>query len=325
MNKAVSIKNLTKTFKTKTKEEGLSGALKNLFNPKYKEIHAVNKISFDIAEGELVAFIGPNGAGKSTTLKILSGILYPESGEISVMGLNPQKDRQKLAYKIGTVFGQKPQLWFHLPAIDSFRLFSKIYDLPDKEAERRVAELIKRFDIADIVNQPVRKLSLGQRMRCEIVLALIHKPQILFLDEPTIGLDIVIKKNIRELIQEINEKENVTVLLTSHDMGDIEKICERAVIINKGKIVYDGSIKSLKKQYLKNKIIKALCETKATFSPMQGVKIAKKTKFGLRLEVDTSEIPLRQVISQVMKQNQILDLNIEEPPIEEIIETIYKR
>ena len=196
--------------------------------------------------------------------------------ETPILGLSPQKQRKKLAYSIGTVFGQKPQLWFHLPAIDSFNLFSKIYELDQKEYKARLNKLVDKFAVRDFMNQPVRKLSLGQRMRCELVLSLLHRPKIVFLDEPTIGLDIVAKNKIRELIKEINEKEKMTVILTSHDMGDIEKICKRVIIINKGTIVYDGEIKELKRAYVKTKVIRALSENPVKFSELKGVKIMKK-------------------------------------------------
>ncbi|MGV8171216.1 MAG: ABC transporter ATP-binding protein [Candidatus Woesearchaeota archaeon] len=321
----ISITGLTKVFQTKHRKDGFWGFVKYIFNPEYKNIRAVNDISFYVKEGELVAFIGPNGAGKSTTLKMLSGILYPTSGKISVLEMNPQKDRKKLAYNIGTVFGQKPQLWFHLPAIDSFNLFAKIYDIPDDVYKQRINALIKKFEIEDIVDQPVRKLSLGQRMRCEIVLSLIHKPKILFLDEPTIGLDIIAKKNIRELIKEINDKEKVTILLTSHDMDDVEKICKRAVIINKGAIVYDGKINDLKNNYVKKKTIKVLSETPISFNKRRYVKILKESKFGIKIEINTEKVAIQEIINEIIKHNQIIDLIIEEPDIEEIIEAVYKR
>ncbi len=320
----ILVKNLKKTFKTKIRQSGFKGTIKSLIKPEYKEIDAVNNISFNVNQGELVAFIGPNGAGKSTTLKILSGILYPDSGETKVLNFNPQKDRKKMAYHIGTVFGQKSQLWFHLPAIDSFDLFAKIYEIPNEEYKTRITKLIEKFEIADIINQPVRKLSLGQRMKCEIVLALIHNPKIIFLDEPTIGLDIMAKKAIRELIKEINEKENVTIILTSHDMGDVEKICKRAIIINKGKLIYDGKINELKNNYIKKKTVKALSDTKIKFEKQKHVQIVKRSDYGLKIEVDTSKISIKDVINKLLKDNQIIDLIIEEPEIEEIIEAIYK-
>ena len=321
----ISVEKLTKNFKSKVKEPGMKGALKALFNPKYKNVNAVNNISFNVAAGELVAFIGLNGAGKSTTLKMLSGILYQDSGNIRILGMNPKNDRQKLAYNIGTVFGQKPQLWFHLPAIDSFNLFAKIYELDDAEYKKRLDMLIKRFDITDFVNQPVRKLSLGQRMRCEIVLSLLHKPKIVFLDEPTIGLDIVAKRNIRELIKEINDKEGVTVLLTSHDIGDIEKICKKVIVINKGIIIYDGELKNLKKRYVTRKTIKVLSEDPIKIPKKPGLKIIKKGVYGAKIEINTKKVSIKSVMENLMENNDIIDINIEEPPIEEIIEEVYKK
>lgn len=324
MESLISVLNLSKGFKTKLKEEGLKGSFKALFKPEYKVIKAVDSISFDIKKGEIVAFIGPNGAGKSTTLKILSGILYADSGKCVVDGLNSQKDRKKLAYKIGTVFGQKPQLWFHLPAIDSFRLFASIYDLKKKDYEPRMYELFDLFEINDIITQPVRKLSLGQRMRCEVALALLHKPEILFLDEPTIGLDVVVKKNLRELIKKINKEEKVTVILTSHDMGDVEDICKRAIIINKGKIIYDDLLDNIKKKYLGVKLITIITEDFVKEIKKKGVKLIKKNKFSMSIEVDTKLMSMKNLIEEITEQNSIKDITIEETPIEEIISKIFK-
>jgi ABC-2 type transport system ATP-binding protein len=323
-NKIISIENLNKTFKIKIKEEGLLGSFKSIIKPKYKNIKAVNDISFSLNKGEIVGFIGPNGAGKSTTLKILSGILYPDSGNITILGKDPIKDRKEISYKIGTIFGQKPQLWFHLPAIDSFNLFSRIFDLNQKEYRKRIDYLIDRFEIKDIVNQPVRKLSLGQRMRCEFVLSLIHKPEILFLDEPTIGLDIVIKRNIRELIQKINREENISVILTSHDMGDVESVCERAIIINHGKIIYDDKLKNIKNKFLNKKIISFTSENPINFSLKDDIKIIKKEKYELKIEIKLGKISIKDVIDKIIKENEITDILIEELPIEDIIEDIFK-
>ncbi len=321
----ISIKDLNKTFKTKISEPGLKGGLKNIFNPQYKIIKAVNNISFEVKEGELISFIGPNGAGKSTTLKMLSGILYPDSGVIRVNNLNPQKEAQKLSYKVGTIFGQKPQLWFHLPPIDSFNLFSKIYDLNQEEYKKRLEYLIDRFEIRDFVNQPVRKLSLGQRMRCEFVLSLLHNPKILFLDEPTIGMDIIVKKNIRELIKKVNQEEKVTVILTSHDMGDVESIADRVIVINHGNIVYDDSFDNLKKNYIKKKIIKIITENEIKNINTKEIKIIEKTKYSLEFEVNTKKLSIHSVIDYLMKENKVKDISIKEPPIEEIIEEIYRK
>lgn len=242
----IEVKNLNKTFRIKEKEKGIKGSVKSIIKPKYKTIKAVNDISFTVEKGEMLAFIGPNGAGKSTTIKMLTGILYPTSGEIMVNGINPAKQRKKLAYKIGTVFGQKEQLWTHLTPYDNFKFFGAIYDIPNNEIEERIEELAKTFELESFINTPVRNLSLGQRIRCEMVAALIHKPEILFLDEPTIGLDPVVKKNIRKLIRKMNKELGTTIFLTSHDVGDIEKLCKRVIIVNKGKIIKDDTMKNLK-------------------------------------------------------------------------------
>lgn len=242
MSKIIDVRDLNKTFSVKLKEGGLKGSIKSIIKPKYKQIEAVNNISFDVEEGEMIAFIGPNGAGKSTTIKMLTGILHPDSGEIRVNNINPTKDRKKLSYQIGTVFGQKEQLWTHLTPYDNFKFFGAIYDIPKKEIDSRIQELIETFELQEFIDTPVRNLSLGQRIRCEIVASLIHKPKILFLDEPTIGLDPVVKENIRNLIKSMNEAFNTTVFLTSHDIADIERLCERMIIINHGKIVLDEKI-----------------------------------------------------------------------------------
>ena len=323
MSSAISVKHLHKTFKTKVKKEGLQASIKAIFKPHYKHITAVDNISFEIESGELVAFIGPNGAGKSTTLKMLSGILVPDSGNITILGLDPHQKRKEVAFQIGTVFGQKPQLWFHLPAIDTFKLFSKIYELDEQEYQKRVKYLIKLFEIEEVVEQPVRKLSLGQRMRCEFVLALLHKPKVIFLDEPTIGLDVTVKKIVRELIKMVNEKEGVSIILTSHDMGDIEHLCKRVIIINKGKLVYDGLLESIKQKYMTTKLVKVQTENKIDLPSYKGIRIVNKESFQALLEVDTTQCQLKEVIDSLLKKNQINDIIIQENPIEDIIDSIY--
>ena len=222
----IEVSKLSKKFKIKVKEKGLKGSLKSMFKPKYKVIKAVKNINFKIDKGEIIAFIGPNGAGKSTTIKMLTGILYPDSGNIKVLGLDPTKERKRLAYEIGTVFGQKEQLWTHLTPYDNFKFFGAIYDIPESRVEKKIEELTSLFELGDIINTPVRNLSLGQRIRCEIVASLIHEPKVLFLDEPTIGLDPVVKENIRTLIKRMNKEYKTTIFLTSHDVGDIEKLCK---------------------------------------------------------------------------------------------------
>ena len=246
---AISTRSLTKNYRTRTKSEGLGASFRALVKPNWKEIQAVKKIDLDVEQGDIVAFIGPNGAGKSTFIKMLCGILHPTSGEISVLGISPVKERRKLAMRIGTVFGQKSQLWLHLPALDSFTLLAAIYEIDDNERRRRVAELSEVFELGDFLQTPVRKLSLGQRIRCEVAASLLHDPELLFLDEPTIGLDVVVKQAIRELIIRRNKERGTTVFLTSHDPSDIEQLCRRAVVIDRGSIVMDSSIEKLKKDY----------------------------------------------------------------------------
>ncbi len=246
---AIRVENLSKTFRVKRKEKGMRGSVKAIFHPQTEEIRAVSDISFAVEEGEMLAFIGPNGAGKSTTIKMLTGILYPDGGRVEVLGFDPTKKRRQLAYRIGTVFGQKEQLWTHLTPYDNFRFFGAIYDLSERETEARIEELSERFALKEFIDTPVRNLSLGQRIRCEMVAALIHKPKVLFLDEPTIGLDPVVKENVRELIRQMNREEHTTVFLTSHDVGDIEKLCRRIIIVNDGQIVLDDSVEHLKRHY----------------------------------------------------------------------------
>lgn len=246
---AIEVENLSKTFRVKRKEKGMRGSVKAIFHPQTEDIRAVNGVSFSVPEGEMLAFIGPNGAGKSTTIKMLTGILYPDGGRVEVLGLDPTKKRRRLAYQIGTVFGQKEQLWTHLTPHDNFRFFGAIYDLTERETEVRIGELSERFALRDFIDTPVRNLSLGQRIRCEMVAALIHKPKVLFLDEPTIGLDPVVKENVRELVKQMNREEHTTIFLTSHDVGDIEKLCRRIIIVNDGRIVMDDSVEHLKSHY----------------------------------------------------------------------------
>ncbi len=320
---AIVVKQLSKTFRVKVKEKGLKGSIKSMINPKYKIIKAVDNISFQVEKGEMLAFIGPNGAGKSTTIKMLTGILYPEHGEISVIGISPTEKRKKLAFKIGTVFGQKEQLWIHLTPYDNFKFFGAIYDLADIEVEQRINELKKVFELEEFINTPVRNLSLGQRIRCEIVASLIHRPEILFLDEPTIGLDPVVKENIRELIRKMNKEYSTTVFLTSHDVGDIEKLCKRIIIVNHGKIVMDDSMENLKYHYLNKKILEVKMKEVQDFKEVEGVTIIKSKGNNLKLEVDTTKKTISDAIKMIDADNMI-DINISNIPLENIITQIYK-
>lgn len=305
---AIVVNHLSKCFRVKEKEKGLKGSLKSVVKPTYRTIKAVDDISFRVEAGEILAFIGPNGAGKSTTIKMLTGILYPEQGDISVMNINPTTKRKQLSYKKGTVFGQKEQLWMHLTPYDNFKFFSAIYDIDDKEAEKRIQELIQVFELEEFVNTPVRNLSLGQRIRCEIVASLIHNPQILFLDEPTIGLDPVVKENIRSLIKKMNKEYNTTIFLTSHDIGDIEKLCKRIIIVNHGRIVLDDSMENLKYHYLNKKIVEVKTREYTDLSEEDGITVLKSKGGNLKLEVDTTKKNISDAIKTIDADAELCNL-----------------
>ena len=319
----INVKNLNKEFRVKLKEKGLKGSLKSLIKPKYKIIKAVNNISFSVEKGEMVAFIGPNGAGKSTSIKMMTGILFPDKGEIDVLGLDPKKDRKKLAYEIGCVFGQKEQLWTHLTPYDNFKFFGAIYDIPSSRVDKKIQELSDLFELEEFINTPVRNLSLGQRIRCEIVASLIHEPKILFLDEPTIGLDPVVKENIRVLIKRMNKEFKTTVVLTSHNVSDIEKLCKRVIIVNKGHIVLDDTMENLKYHYLNKKIIDVKMREKVNLEEVEGITILKDRDYNLKLEVDLKKKSISDAI-KLFNTDNIIDINISNIPLEDIISTIYK-
>ncbi len=320
----IEVKKLCKTFKTKEKEKGLLGSIKAIFKPKYKTKKAVNNISFEVEKGEVLAFIGPNGAGKSTTIKMLTGILYPDKGRVSILGFDPTKDRKKLSYEISSVIGQKEQLWMHLTPYDNFKFIGTMYDIPDKVVEKKIQEFIDVFDLSDFINTPVRGLSLGQRIRCEIVAALINEPKILFLDEPTIGLDPVVKENIRTLIKRLNKEYKTTIFLTSHDISDIEKLCKRVIVVNDGTIVMDTTMEKLKYHYLNKKIIEVKMSEAVNLDDEDGITILKDKGYNLKLEVDTSKKNIKDVLS-LLNQDNIIDINISNIPLEDIISSIYKK
>ncbi|MEM6812665.1 MAG: ATP-binding cassette domain-containing protein [Pseudomonadota bacterium] len=319
---AIDVHNLLKIFKVKIKEKGFKGSLKSIYSPTYKTIEEVNRINFSVQKGEIVAFIGPNGAGKSTTIKMLTSILHPESGSIKVLGLDPIKDRKKLAYKIGSIFGQKEQLWVHLTPYDNFKFFAAIYDIDDNRAERRICELSELFEFGDFINTPVKNLSLGQRIRCEIAASIIHDPEILFLDEPTIGLDPVVKEKIRVFIKTINREYRTTVFLTSHDIGDIEKLCKRIMIMNHGLIVTDSPMESLRSAYLTKKILEIRTKFSINLQQMEGLNILQNEHSIIRAEIDTSRINISEIVRKLNYEN-LEDINISTMPLEKIISEIY--
>jgi ABC-2 type transport system ATP-binding protein len=319
----IEVNALSKAFTTVEKQPGLLGSVRALIKPQRRAVEAVKNITFTVNAGERLAFIGPNGAGKSTTIKMLVGILYPTGGSAQVLGMVPWKQRERLSYKIGAVFGQKSQMWYHLPPVDSFDLLYHIYELDRSAYQQRLAYLVELFEIEPYLNTPVRKLSLGERMRCEIAAALLHRPQILFLDEPTIGLDVVVKQRIRDLILSLNRDEGVTVFLTSHDAGDVEVLCRRAMVINHGEVIYDALVNDLKHNFLRTKTISLKLGTEWQAIEVPGVNVVKHKGYGVKLEVDIDRVSIEAVMTKILARNQIVDITIDEPPMEEIITQIY--
>ncbi|KKP24347.1 MAG: ABC transporter ATP-binding protein [candidate division TM6 bacterium GW2011_GWF2_28_16] len=325
MNKPIiEVNDLTKIFELKQKKPGLWGSVASLFTQQTKKNTVVDHISFSVQPGELLAFIGPNGAGKSTTIKMLTGILYPSYGTIKVLDMDPAENRQKLAYNIGSVFGQRSQLWYHLCPLDTYNLLSRLYELDQTKYKARLNFLVESFEIKDLLTIPVRKLSLGQRMRCEIIASLLHQPKIIFLDEPTIGLDVIAKQHIREVINFLNKEEKVTIFLTSHDAGDIEALADRTIVINYGKIIFDGATEQLRKDYISTKIIEFVTdETFENFNFNNG-KIIEKTKHAIKIEIEQGKTTLDELLSYATNNFNLKDINIYEPPMEEIISQIYQ-
>ncbi len=325
-NKAIVVSNLTKEFTFSVKKEG-RGFFKNLFNPEKKTVKAVNDISFSVAKGERIAFIGPNGAGKSTTIKMLTGILFPSSGNVEILGINPSQERKKLAYRIGTVFGQRSQLLPNLPLTDSLEFFGKMYDLSNEEIIERSEYLIEEFDLKNFIHQPVRKLSLGQRMRAEVAVSLIHNPDIIFLDEPTIGLDIVAKKALRDLLISINEKQGITIFLTSHDVGDIEQLCERTVIINDGQVVIDAPTIELRKKYVHQKYVDLVLEKAVNSYPELplGIMYKDQEREKITVSVDTSMLSVSDALQKMLPFFEVADIDVYNIDLETVIREMYEK
>ncbi len=320
--KVIEVENLKKEFIIK-KPITKSNGKKSIFKKEKVIKNAVDNISFCVNEGECVAFIGPNGAGKSTTIKMLTGILYPTSGNVKVLGLNPSKERVKLSYKIGTVFGQKEQLWVHLSPMENFKFFGAIYDIKKMELKKRVDELAKIFDIENFIDQPVKSLSLGQRMKCEMVASLLHNPKMLFFDEPTIGLDPIAKETLRNLIKKINKELGTTILFTSHDVGDIEELCKRVIIINNGKIVLDDSMRNLKYHYLNKKIVEVNLKKNIKIIEKEGIKILKSKNTSYKIEVDMNKTSMDELLG-MFKADDLQDITISSTPLEDIIKSVYR-
>jgi ABC-2 type transport system ATP-binding protein len=320
---SIQVKDLAKTYRVPVSDGTFGGSLRSVFKPHYREVHAVEEISFEIRRGERVALIGPNGAGKSTTIKMLAGILLPTSGEVSVAGFNPSEQRRALSEKIGTVFGQRSQLRASLSPHDSFRLLSAIYDIEKKTFEARLSELSTAFELDTLMNKPVRSLSLGERMRCEIVASLLHGPEVLFLDEPTIGLDVAAKSAIREIILRQSRQHEQTLVFTSHDTLDIERVCDRVIIINHGKIVLDESLASVRRTFLQQKIVTVTSEEKLAPLALPGVTLSNEEGLKHSYRVDLKATAIGPVLNEISSRGSVLDVSIEDPPLEEIILKIF--
>jgi len=323
---SIVVSDLTKKFSFSVKKSS-SGWIKNLFNPEKKEIVAVNNISFSVKHGERIAFIGPNGAGKSTTIKMLTGILFPTSGNVNILGFDPTKDRKKLAYQIGTVFGQRSQLLPNLPLTDSLEFFGVMYDLSKKEIEKRISELVELFSLEQFVTQPVRKLSLGQRMRAEVAASLIHKPKIILLDEPTIGLDVVAKKSLRDLLLKINEEEKTTIFLTSHDVGDIESLCDRTIVINNGTVIKDLPTQELGRAFVLEKYIDLTAKNRFKNFPKlpNGIRYSSKNEETITVIVDLTKISVQESLRKLLDLFEVEDVDVYNTDLETVIRNIYER
>ncbi|MCI6763644.1 MAG: ATP-binding cassette domain-containing protein [Bacilli bacterium] len=319
----INVDCISKTFKVAKRNSGLKAALKSFFKREYTYIDAVKNVSFSIEKGEIVGYIGPNGAGKSTTIKMLSGILLPTAGNIRVNGLDPFKDRKKYVSNIGVVFGQRSQLSWDIPAEDTFDLLKDIYDLSDKEYQKTKTELVNLLNIQEVMKQPVRSLSLGQRMRCEIAASLLHKPKILFLDEPTIGLDAESKKIVRDFIKKLNKNHKTTVILTTHDMTDIEALAKRIILIGKGELLYDGTLSNLKKKYGSYKEVLVSTNEKIDKIRLKGIIKKSKNINGYSFIIDSNVLSLSKLLNNLSLKYVINDIDIKNESIDDVILKLY--
>lgn len=324
---AIKVDQLERYFKVYKKQPGLMGSVKSLFKREYETVKAVDNISFEIKQGEMVGFIGQNGAGKTTTLKVLSGLLYPTGGEVSVLGYNPWHRQPEFQKQFSLVMGQKNQLWWDLPPMETFLLNQAIYEIPEEQFQQTLNKLVELLQVQNILHVQVRKLSLGQRMKCELIAALLHNPKVLFLDEPTIGLDVVMQKALRDFIKAYNEEFDATIILTSHYMDDVKELCDRAIIIEAGQLIFDGKLQNIIDKFARNKILSLVFA--------EAVDIEKLNKFGQVKDyaqhgsaaTATILVPRKKatdVASQILKQLPVEDLNIEEPPIEAIIREVFE-
>lgn len=323
INNIIEVENLSMTFKVPIKDEGFLASVKSLFNRKYNIVHAVKDLNLKIKRGTIHGIIGPNGAGKSTTIKMLCGILYPTTGKINSLGYIPWENREKYVKNLGTVFGQKSQLIWDLPAVDSFSLNKEMYRIPTSTYTENLESLTTLLNLNEIIYKPVRQLSLGERMKCDIVASLLHEPPLVVLDEPTIGLDIISKETIREFIKKINQQKGTTFILTTHDMSDLEDLCSNVTVINKGTIVFDDSIQELKKYYPDKKIVEVKFTNPVESFELSSFSAKLNDSFSAIIEIDLSRLELQQEIARIFEQLPVRDLNISSIAIEEVIKELY--
>ena len=323
MDKAVVVNNLVKDFEVVQREKGLLKNVTSLFSPKKKIIHAIKKISFSVEPGELVGFIGPNGAGKTTTLKILSGLLYPTSGFTQVLEYDPWERKSEFLKKIALVMGQKNQLWWDLPAIETFELNRAIYEIPKRQFQENLSQLLELLEVKNLINIQVRRLSLGQRMRMELVAALLHSPKLLFLDEPTIGLDLIAQQKVRDFIYEYNKKFSATILLMSHNMEDLVNLARRVIVVSEGRLIFDGRLEQLTEHFVKEKIIKVFLSKEVDIKKFEG--IGKILKIALpQVTISVPRETTAIAAAEILQNFPVGDLTIEEVPIEEVIRDLFK-
>lgn len=319
----IQIRHLQKNYTTYQRGHTFKDIIVSLFKRKTVAVQAVKDISFDVEEGELLGYLGPNGAGKSTTLKVLTGVLFPTSGEVNVMGYTPWKQRKRYVAHIGAVFGQKSQLIWDIPPIDAFYMNKAIYSIPTSDFQQRLTDMVEMLGAQDVIQKPTRQLSLGQRMKCEFIMAMLHNPKIVFLDEPTIGLDVIAKDNIREFILEQN-KRGITFILTTHDLDDVEHLAKRVIVINHGELVFDGNMQKLKSHLGQKKIVQLSTHEPLPALQNESIRIIRSiSSYEVELELDVARTPLNQFIQQINAHSTIRDLSIQELPIDQIIKELY--
>lgn len=319
----IEAKNVNKKFKVYKTGDGIRGYLKSFISREYEEVHAVKNLNLEIDSGEIVGYIGANGAGKSTTIKMLTGILEPSSGDISVNGLDPNKNRKKNAMNIGVVFGQRTQLWWDLPVKESFRLLKEIYEVEEEDYEKRLDEFDEVLDLKEFWDQPVRKLSLGQKMRCELAAAFLHQPPIVYLDEPTIGLDVSVKEKIRNFIRKMNRKREITVMLTTHDIDDIEDLCERIVVLDKGEKIYDGDMDALIDRFTSRRLLLELRGDEELKLEKNGIISVNKDNGSYEIVFNREELSASDLMKSILEEYDVADFQIKEPDMEEVVKKIY--